>query len=176
MLVLPHAVGAYVLGCAPTGRFARRAVGDVPWAGAAHVLVDAAKGYLAVALLSPELTLGQALAATAVIAGHQWPAFWGAPGKEPGAAVLVGALAAITPLAAPLWAVAWGLTFVVTGYVQAGGLIATALILPAICLSAGWPFALLALPATGMVLERQRVGWGRWWRGEDPKYLWRGGA
>jgi glycerol-3-phosphate acyltransferase PlsY len=176
MLFLPQAAGAYVLGCAPVARLTRQATGDTPWARTLAALADALKGYLAVAVLSPGLSLGPALVATAVIAGHQWPAFWGEPGKHAGTAVLVGALAAISPLAAPLWLALWGLAFVFTGYVQASCLAATALILPAIGLGAGWPLALFALPATGMVLSRLGPVWATWRRGEEPKYLWRSGA
>ena len=176
MLFLPQAAGAYLLGCAPAAPLTRRVAGASPWTGALEVLADALKGYLAVTLLSPGISLGPALVATAVVAGHQWPAFWSEPGRSAGTAVLVGALTAITPLAAPLWAALWGLAFVITGYVQASSLAATALILPAIGLSAGWPLALFSLPPTGMVLSRLGPMWASWRRGEEPKYLWRSGS
>jgi len=175
MLFLPQAAGAYLLGCAPAARFARGLAGASRWADAFEILADVLKGYLAVTLLSPGLSLGPALVATAVIAGHQWPALWGTPGRSAGTAVLVGALTGITPLALPLWAAMWGLAFVITGFVQASSLFATALALPAIGLGAGWPLALMALPATGMVLARLKPVWQAWRRGGEPKYLWRAG-
>ena len=176
MLFLPQAAGAYLLGCAPAGRFARRLARADRWADALEALADVLKGYLAVTVLSPGISLGPALVATAVVAGQQWPALWSEPGKSSGTAVLVGALTGISPLALPLWGALWGLCFVVTGLVQASSLLASALVLPAIGLGAGWPLALFSLPATGMVLARLRPVWAAWRRGEEPKYVWRAGA
>jgi len=179
MVVLPHAAGAYLLGCVPAARLVARWGAAFPWGRYAPPLADAAKGYLAVALFAPTLSLGPALPATAVVVGHQWPALWGVgggasePGREDGIAVLVGALAAITPISLPLWAALWALGFVLTGFLRASAVVATALVLPAVGLVAGWPLALLALPATVMVLERQKKPILRWLRGEEPKFLWR---
>jgi len=177
MLVLPHAAGAYLLGCVPAARLAARVVARYRWARYAPLLADAAKGYLAVTLLTPSLSLGPALPATAVVVGHQWPAVWGGePGREDGIPVLVGALAAVTPVSLPLWAVLWAVAFVLTGFPRVSTVFATALALPAIGVVAGWPMALLAFPATLMVLERQRTAVLRWLRGEEPKFLWRDGG
>ena len=91
MLFLPQAAGAYLLGCVPAARYARGLAGASRWADVLEILADVLKGYLAVTLLSPGLSLGPALVATAVIAGHQWPALWGTPGKSAGTAVFPAA-------------------------------------------------------------------------------------
>ena len=178
MTVLPHAAGAYLLGCVPAARLVGRAVARYRWARLAPLLADVAKGYLAVALLSPSLSLGPALPATAVVVGHHWPAVFGGAdraGAQDGIPVLVGALAAITPISLPLFLALWAAVFVITGFVRASSVFAAALAVPAIGLVAGWPMALLALPAAAMALERQRPALLRWLRGEEPKFVWRAG-
>ena len=173
MLVLPYAAGAYLLGCVPAARLVRRVAGDARWAPWAAAATDALKGYAAVSLFSPALALGPALAATAVVAGHQWPVLWGVPGREPGVAVAGGAVTAISPIAAPLWAFVWGVVFAATGYATLATAVACLLAVPALGLLAGWPIAFMAVPAGAMVLERLREGVRRVLRGDESRYRWR---
>jgi glycerol-3-phosphate acyltransferase PlsY len=171
--IVAPAVGAYLVGCVPTARLVSRLAGErawTPWAGA---LADALKGFLAVGLLSPATSLGPALAATAVIAGHQWP-IAGRTGER-GLATAAGALTAITPIGVPLWGVIWAVVFVASGYNSLAVALASLLVVPAIGLVAGWPLALLALPLAAMVLERMRAALRRCLLGTEQKYLWRGG-
>ncbi len=173
MLVLPYAAGAYLLGCVPAARFVRRLGGAAPWTPWAAAAADVLKGYLAVSLLSPTLALGPALAATAVVAGHQWPALWGEPGRESGVAVAGGAATAISPIAAPLWAFLWGAAFALSGYATLAVALACLLVVPALGLMAGWPIAFMVVPAGAMVLERLRDAVRRVLRGEEARYRWR---
>jgi glycerol-3-phosphate acyltransferase PlsY len=174
MLVLPYAAGAYLIGCVPAARLVRRAAGDAPWGPWAAAAADVLKGYLAVSLLSPTLALGPALAATAVVAGHQWPMCWGEPGARTGVAVAGGAASAITPIAAPVWAFLWGVVFAVSGYAAPAAAAACILTVPALGVLAGWPIAFMAVPAGAMVLERLREPVRRALRGEGTRYRWRG--
>jgi len=176
MLVLPYAAGAYLMGCVPAARVFRRAAGGSWWAPWAAGAADVLKGYLAVSLLSPGLSLGPALAATAVVAGHQWPLFWGEPGAEPGVAVAGGAVTAISPLAAPLWLFVWSAVFAASGYTVLSHAVACILTVPALGVFAGWPIAFMAVPPGAMVLERLREPVRRILRGEGTRYRWRGGA
>lgn len=173
MLVLPYAAGAYLLGCVPAARLVRRTAGAAPWGPWAGAAVDVLKGYLAVSLFSPGLSLGPALAATAVVAGHQWPIVWGEPGREAGVAVAGGAVSAISPIAGPLWVVAWGAVFAASGYATLATAAACILVVPALGLAAGWPIAFMAVPAGAMVLERLREGVRSVLRGEESRYRWR---
>jgi glycerol-3-phosphate acyltransferase PlsY len=176
MVVLPYAAGAYLVGCVPAARFVRRAAGAAPWAPWAGAATDILKGYLAVSLLAPGLSLGPALAATAVVAGHQWPMFWGEPGAEPGVAVAGGAVTAISPVAAPVWLFLWGAVFATTGYTILAAAAACILTVPVLGVLAGWPIAFMAVPAGAMVLERLREPVRQVLRGAGTRYRWRGGA
>ena len=176
MLVLPYAAGAYLLGCVPAARFVRRAAGDAPWAPWASAAADFLKGYLAVSLFTPGLSLGPALAATAVVAGHQWPMFWGVPGAQPGVAVAGGAVSAITPIAAPLWLFLWAAVFAASGYTVLAVAAACVLTVPGLGFLAGWPIAFMAVPAGAMVLERLRGPVRSILRGEGTRYRWRDGV
>jgi len=176
MLVLPYAAGAYLLGCVPAARFVRRAAGAARWAPWAAAATDILKGYLAVALFAPGLTLGPALAATAVVAGHQWPMFWGEPGAESGVAVAGGAVTAVTPIAAPVWVVLWGIVFAASGYPILAIAAACLFTVPCLGVIAGWPIAFMAVPAGAMVLERLREPVRSVLRGQGTRYRWRGGA
>jgi glycerol-3-phosphate acyltransferase PlsY len=173
MLVLPYAAGAYLLGCVPVARVVRRAAGGAPWASWAAAAMDVLKGYLAVALFAPALTLGPALAATAVVAGHQWPLFWGTPGAQTGVAVAGGAVSAISPIAGPVWVLLWGMVFAASGYAVPAMAAACILTVPVLGFLAGWPIAFMAVPAGAMVLERLREPVRAVFRGGGTRYRWR---
>jgi len=173
MVVLPYAAGAYLLGCVPAARLVRRLAGDAPWTPWAAAATDVLKGYLAVSLFAPGLSLGPALAATAVVAGHQWPVFWGEPGKATGVAVAGGAVTAISPIAAPVWLFLWGAVFAGSGYAVLATAAACILAVPALGILAGWPIAFMAVPAGAMVLERLREPVREVLKGEAQRYRWR---
>jgi glycerol-3-phosphate acyltransferase PlsY len=175
MIVLPYAAGAYLLGSVPAARLVRRAAGDAPWAPWAAAAADVLKGYLAVSLFTPGLALGPALAATAVVAGHQWPMFWGTPGAHSGVAVAGGAVSAITPIAAPVWVFLWGAVFAASGYAALAMAAACILTVPVLGVLAGWPIAFMAVPAGAMVLERLREPVRTALRGGATRYRWRRG-
>ena len=171
MGIISGAVAAYLVGCVPAARLvSERAAGRrwTPWAAA---LADVAKGFLALWLLAPVGSMGQAFILTAVVAGDQWPVFGKDIGRS-GQWVLLGAIADVTPVAPPLWAVLWGIGFVASGYFTIGKAVATALLPPVLGFVAGWPLGWIALPGCAMVLERSREAVRRAQSGEEPKHYW----
>lgn len=115
-----------------------------PRAGAAVLLIDIAKGFIPVSLITPlivchfspilDLTWLKILAGMSAIAGHNWSVFLGFRGGK-GVATSMGVLLGISPKALGLSTVVW---LIVTGsskYVSLGS-IAAAVTLPVfMCLS-----------------------------------------
>lgn len=171
MGIISGAVAAYLIGCVPAARIVSGLAKGRRWAPWAGALADFAKGIIALYLLAPAGSLGQAVMVTALVAGDQWPVF----GKEVGRSgqwALLGAIARITPVAPPLWAVLWGIGFVASGYFAIGRAVANVLLPPVLGFVAGGPLGWIALPGCIMVLERGREAVRRARAGEEPKHHW----
>jgi glycerol-3-phosphate acyltransferase PlsY len=191
------AVAAYLLGSLPSAyilvRLARgtdvrrtdsgnvgalntfRATGS-GWLAAAVLVLDVAKGVIAVMLAGSGAGIGrQALAATFAVGGHNWSVWLGGRGGK-GLATAAGALTMITPLSVPLWLVVWALGYVTSGYIALGTILGTALLPPLLGILAGWAYALAALPPCLLILARHRDKVRRLLLGGEPKHYWRGGA
>jgi glycerol-3-phosphate acyltransferase PlsY len=189
------AVAAYLLGSLPSAylvvRLARgsdvrqagsgsvgalnafRATGS-GWVGAAVLVLDVAKGVLAVVLAGSGAALGtQSLLATLAVAGHNWPVWLRGRGGK-GLATSAGAATMITPLSLPLWAVLWALGYVTSGYIALGTIVATALLPVLLGVLAGWPFGLAVLPVCLLILARHREKLRRLLLGSEPRHYWRG--
>lgn len=173
------AVASYLVGSLPIARFAprRREAGvSPPWVRGALIAADVLKGVLAVSLVGASANpYAQSLAATAVVAGHQWP-LWASVREERGLAVAAGALTLVTPVAVPVWAVLWAIGYVTSGYLMVGTAVATALFPFVIGYLAGWPFCLVVLPVSVLILERHRGPLRRILQGEEHRHYWRGGT
>jgi glycerol-3-phosphate acyltransferase PlsY len=175
--VLVAAIAAIILGSLPTRRLAAvlgRAL-RAEWVEAIRISLDLVTGFVVVSVVAPAGAWSEALVATAMVAGHQWPVAGTDRGRR-GTAVAVGVLTAITPIAAPLWAVLWGLGFVISGYVTVGYVVAAALLPVAVGLTAGWPIALMGLPSCALLYERLREPLREVLFGLARKHDWRGEA
>ena len=98
------------------------------WFAAGAVLIDVAKGYLAVYLsglgVSPVAGLPEACAAAAVV-GHVYPLWHGFRGGK-GAATLLGSIAALAPWLLGVALAVWLLGMFVSGYVGLSTMLAAA--------------------------------------------------
>ncbi len=194
MQLLALAVAAYLLGSLPSAflvvRFARkgdlreaesgsvgalnafRATGS-GWVGVIVLLLDVLKGVLAVVLAGDGASVAtQALMVTLVVAGHNWPVWLGGRGGK-GLAAAAGALTILTPLSVPLWGVVWGITYVASGFIALGNIVATAALPVLLGFFAGWSYGLAALPAALLILARHREKMRRLLLGAEPKHYWR---
>lgn len=172
------AAASYLLGSLPTASLAARLVSTLGSRGTEALvrLLELLKGVLAVSLVGAGADpVAQAMAATAVVAGDQWP-FRGQGRRGTGLATAAGALTVVTPLAVPAWGFLWALGYVASGY-RAAGTVAATLLLPLLLgVVAGWPFGLIVLPACLMVAERRRDSLRRILLGTEPKDHWRSGS
>lgn len=175
MAAVLWAVAAYLLGGLPVARFVSSRLRAETVRVAAVALAEVLLGAIAVtwAPTSGGL-LGQVLAATAVLAGHQWP-FTGAP-RGRGLTVAAGALLVASPLAVPVWAVLWGLGFVVTGFPAVGRTAASMLTAPLVGYIAGWPLGLGCVSVCLLLLEQERGPMRRVLLGTEPPHVWRPGS
>jgi len=194
MRYLALAAAAYLLGSLPSAylvvRFAKgpdlrtvesgnvgalnafRATG-LGWVGVAVLILDVAKGVLAVLLAGDGAgPATQSLVATLVVAGHNYPLWLRGKGGK-GLAAAAGALTMITPLSVPLWGVVWGVGYVLSGYIALGIIVATAILPILLGVFAGWAYALAALPVCLLVLIRHREKMRRLLLGTEPKHYWR---
>jgi acyl phosphate:glycerol-3-phosphate acyltransferase len=145
-------------------------------AGVATLLLDIAKGYLAVWLAaaltsgSPEWT---SLAALAVMAGHAYPAFLKFQGGK-AVATFIGAFAYLTPL--PLLAVL--LLFItvvaVTRYISAASILAAATFPFGVWMILHPPIQVTAAAfiAGAFVVYRHRSNWARLRAGVENRFSW----
>ncbi len=144
------------------------------WIGVVVLLLDVAKGMLAVVLAGDGAGLATLSLVTALaVAGHNWPIWLGGKGGK-GLATAAGALTLVTPLSVPLWGVTWGLGYVFSGYIAFGIVLATALLPLLLGVIAGWAYGLAALPACLLILARHREKMRRLLLGAEPKHYWRG--
>jgi glycerol-3-phosphate acyltransferase PlsY len=170
MATVLGAVAAYLAGALPIHRLVRLAPARP--AAALEIALDVFRGALAVSWMpdGPGL-LGLSVAATAVLAGRQWPL--GAPLGETGLAVAAGALTMVTPLAAPCWAFSGALAYVASGYPAVGRAAGAALLPLTAGFIGGWAFGLATVPCCLLLLERERDALRRVLLGTAPKHVWR---
>lgn len=157
------------------------------WAAAATLLLDAAKGWLPVALagwLGPRWGLwegAQAAVGFAAFAGHVWPVYLRFKGGK-GVAVALGVLLGISPWLGLLVLASWVAVLLLFRYSSLAALVA-AVLAPVYYVVAGgqwWAYDRLLL--LGIVLMAALLVWrhagniNRLLRGEEPKVGSRGGA
>jgi len=142
---------------------------------AATLLLDAAKGYLAVwlaAQLTAHSSLAMSLAAILVIAGHCFPVFLKLRGGK-GVATGLGAFLAISPTAVLICAVLFVIVGAVWRYVSLASMAAVAAF-PLVLLAQGsrpLPLVIAAFAAAGLILARHRANMQRLRAGtETPLY------
>jgi acyl phosphate:glycerol-3-phosphate acyltransferase len=149
-----------------------------PKAGILTLVLDAAKGWLAVwlaATLSGGSELWMSLAALAVLIGHSFSLFIGFKGGK-AVASFVGAFAYLTPV--PLLAVV--LLFIAlvmwTRYLSLGSVIAAGLFPLAVwmILHPAWPVLLSAIGAALLIIDRHRGNIARIRAGEERVFRFRG--
>ncbi|MED0737384.1 glycerol-3-phosphate 1-O-acyltransferase PlsY [Aneurinibacillus thermoaerophilus] len=120
-----------------------RVLGKGP--GIAVLLLDAAKGAIAVGLAS-WLTKGNdwviVLSGIAAIVGHNWPVFFGFRGGK-GVATTIGTLLALTPVPALIAVAVTIVVIAITRYVSLGSLVFFTLV-PIILLTQGASFVYIA--------------------------------
>ena len=144
------------------------------WFAAGAVLIDVAKGYLAVALsglgLGPVTGLPEACAAAAVV-GHVYPLWHGFRGGK-GAATLLGSVAALAPWLLGVALAVWLLGMLVSGYVGLSTMLA-ALSLP---VAAAWrgagaasPQAMFLAGLAVFVIFTHRSNIRRMLAGQEPR-------
>lgn len=146
-------------------------------AGVLTLVLDAAKGYLAVWLanqLTGGSTLWMSFAALAVLLGHAFPVWLKFEGGK-AVATFVGAFAYLTPV--PLLAVVLLFVFVVawTRYLSLGSVIAAGLF-PMACwmiLHPGWPVLLSALGAAILIIYRHKSNIARIRAAEEHVFQFR---
>ena len=151
-----------------------RAAGLLP--GAATLLLDAAKGYVAVWLAAKMTASPQVmgLAAFLAIAGHCFPIFLkfrGGKGVAPG----MGAFLAISPSAVLICAVFFVIDLAMSGYVSVAS-IAAAAVFPLVLLwSGGYSSSILtaAVAGAGLIILRHRANMQRLRAGTERRISWR---
>ena len=192
---LALAVAAYLLGSLPSAYLVVRAArgldlrsvesGSVGalnafratgsgWLGAVVLILDVAKGAAAVLIAGDGAgATTQALAASMVVVGHNYPVWLRGRGGK-GLAAAAGALTVITPLSVPGWAVMWAIGYVSSGYIALGIVAATAGLPILLGFLAGWAYAAATAPACLLVLVRHTAKIRRLLLGTEPKHYWRG--
>jgi acyl phosphate:glycerol-3-phosphate acyltransferase len=189
MIPLAVLAGAYLLGAIPfgyllvkitTGRDVRdagsgnigatnvlRTTGRA--AGVATLLLDIAKGYLAVWLagwLTGQDPVWMSLAALAVMAGHAFPVFLGFKGGK-AVASFVGAYLCLTPLPLAAVLIVFVVTVAVTRYISLGSVLAAGVFPFAVWIISHPPWIVVAAAAVSSAfivyrhrsnLERLRAG------------------
>jgi glycerol-3-phosphate acyltransferase PlsY len=145
-------------------------------AGVATLLLDIAKGYLAVwvaAELTGDAPEWTSLAALAVMAGHAYPVFLKFHGGK-AVATFIGAFAYLTPL--PLAAVL--LLFIavvaVTRYISAGSILAAAAFPFGVWMILHPPIQITAAAfvAGAFIVYRHRSNWTRLRAGVENRFSW----
>jgi glycerol-3-phosphate acyltransferase PlsY len=130
-----------------------------PLAGAATLLLDAGKGYVAASLAGRTTGSSIAIAACAllVIVGHCYPVFLGFRGGK-GVATALGAFLAISPMAVFVCAAFFAASVLVFGYVSLASILAAAAFPLALHWSGDYPavYLVAAVAASGLIIFRHR--------------------
>jgi acyl phosphate:glycerol-3-phosphate acyltransferase len=147
-------------------------------AGVATLLLDIAKGYLAV-WLAAELTGGApewtSLAALAVMAGHAYPVFLKFKGGK-AVATFTGAFAYLTPLPLAALVVLFIAVVAVTGYISAASILAAAAFPFGVWMILHPPVQVTAAAfiAGAFIVFRHKSNWARLRAGTENLFSWGG--
>jgi glycerol-3-phosphate acyltransferase PlsY len=148
-----------------------------PIAGVLTLVLDAAKGWIAV-WLADRLTGGSelwmSLAALAVLVGHGWSIYMGFKGGK-AVASFVGAYLYLTPVAVLALFVLFVFLVAWTRYLSLGSVICAGLF-PLACwmiLHPGWPVLLSSIGAAILIIERHRGNIERIRKGEERIFSFR---
>lgn len=195
--------GAYIVGRASRGIDIREhGSGNVgttnafrvlgPWPALAVLIIDIAKGALAVLVAPPVFSIVSGLlsedavatayvlsalplvAALAAIAGHTYTPFLGFRGGK-GIATAAGSLLVLTPIAVTILVAVFVAVVAVTRYVSLGSVVIAVLYPPLVyLLYRDVPGAFgVALLTAALVIWRHRSNIGRLARGEERKIVWK---
>jgi glycerol-3-phosphate acyltransferase PlsY len=147
-------------------------------AGVATLLLDIAKGFVAVwlaSLLTDDAPQWTSLAALAVMAGHAYPVFLKFQGGK-AVATFIGAFAFLTPL--PLAAVLFLFiaTVAVTRHISAGSILAAAAFPLGVWMILHPPYqiAAAAFIAGAFIVYRHQSNWKRLREGTENVFSWGG--
>lgn len=149
-----------------------------PGMGVATLLLDAAKGFVAVWIASmltgaaPEWT---SLAALAVMGGHAFPVFLGFKGGK-AVASFTGAFAYLTPLPLAAVAILFVLTVAVTKHISAGSILGAAAFPFGVWIILHPPLQITfaAFLAGAFVVYRHQSNWQRLRAGTESVFRWGG--
>jgi acyl phosphate:glycerol-3-phosphate acyltransferase len=147
-----------------------------PAVGLATLLLDIAKGYLAV-WLAAELTGGApewtSLAALAVMAGHAYPVFLKFKGGK-AVATFTGAFAYLTPLPLAALVVLFIAVVAVTRYISAGSILAAAAFPFGVWMISHPPVQVTAAAfiAGAFIVYRHKSNWARLRAGVENRFSW----
>jgi glycerol-3-phosphate acyltransferase PlsY len=147
-----------------------------PATGVATLLLDIAKGYLAV-WLAAELTGGApqwtSLAALAVMAGHAFPVFLKFQGGK-AVATFVGAFAYLTPLPLAAVLLLFVVTVAVTGYISTASILAAATFPFGVWMILHPPIQVTAAAfiAGAFIVYRHKSNWVRLRAGTENVFSW----
>ncbi len=145
-------------------------------AGIATLLLDIAKGYVAV-WLAAELTGGApewtSLAALAVMAGHAYPVFLKFRGGK-AVATFTGAFAYLTPLPLAALVVLFIAVVGVTRYISAGSIVSAAAFPFGVWMILHPPVQVTAAAfiAGAFVIYRHKSNWARLRAGSENRFSW----
>jgi acyl phosphate:glycerol-3-phosphate acyltransferase len=147
-----------------------------PAVGVATLVLDIAKGYLAVWLASaltggaPEWT---SLAALAVMAGHAYPVFLKFKGGK-AVATFTGAFAYLTPLPLAALVVLFIAVVAVTHYISAGSIVAAAAFPFGVWMILHPPVQVTAAAfiAGAFIVYRHKSNWARLRAGVENRFSW----
>jgi len=145
-------------------------------AGVATLVLDIAKGYIAV-WIAAELT-GDApewtsLAALAVMAGHAYPVFLNFKGGK-AVATFTGAFAYLTPLPLAALVVFFVAVVAVTRYISAGSILGAAAFPFGVWIILHPPVQVIAAAfiAGGFIVYRHKSNWARLRAGVENRFSW----
>ena len=149
-----------------------------PAVGVATLLLDIAKGYLAVwlaAALTGGATEWTSLAALAVMAGHAYPVFLKFQGGK-AVATFVGAFAYLTPLPLAAVLLLFIAVVVVTRYISAASILAAATFPFGVSIILHPPVQVTAAAflAGAFIVYRHKSNWARLRAGTENLFSWGG--
>jgi acyl phosphate:glycerol-3-phosphate acyltransferase len=145
-------------------------------AGVATLLLDIAKGFVAVwltAKLTDDAPAWTSLAALAVMAGHAYPVFLRFKGGK-AVATFIGAFAYLTPLPLTAVLVLFVITVAVTRYISAASILAAAMFPFGVWMILHPPIqvTLAAFIAGAFIVYRHKSNWLRLRAGTENVFSW----
>jgi len=147
-----------------------------PAVGVATLLLDIAKGYVAVwlaAVLTGDAPEWTSLAALAVMAGHAYPVFLKFQGGK-AVATFIGAFAFLTPLPLAAVLVLFIAVVAVTRYISAGSIVAAAAFPFGVWMILHPPVQVTAAAfiAGAFIIYRHKSNWARLRAGVENRFSW----